>query len=126
MGDNKAKLRKELMSYGKEEIVSAILDQFGYEHIASNCLRRLHEIKSKSLLDAEKKAMDREESAFSAYCEWIDRMGKKYGSEGGRIDLNKLSDADLKQTVGVCGELTKAQKARDEAIRRVERFYRIE
>ena len=125
MGDNKEKLRKELMSYGKEEIVSAILDQFGYEHIASNCLRRLHEKKSESLLEAEKKAMDIAESAFSAYCEWIDRMGKKYGSEGGKIDLNEFSDADLKQTVRVCDELTKAQKERDEAIRRVERFYAI-
>ena len=125
MGDNKEKLRKELMSYGKEEIVSSILDQFGYEHIASNCLRRLHEIKSKSLLDAEKKAMDRAESAFSAYCEWIEMMAKKYGSDGEKIDLNKFSDADLKQTVRVCDELTKAQKERDEAIRRVERFYAI-
>ena len=127
MDENKAKLKKELMRYGKEEIVGALLDQFNYGFIAQGCLRTLREGKFHALLDAEQKAFDRADEAFDEYCEWMDRLKEKYGDEceGGRLSLSKLSDDDFNKTKQVCEKMEKAQKQRDAAMKRVEREMRL-
>lgn len=113
--DNKAKLKKELMSYGKEEIVSAILDLFGYEYIAGDILIRLHEKRGNALIDAEKKAMDRAKDAMDAYRAWVDSM---------ETDISKMSVLELERGARLLEEIEKAEKAIDLAIERVERFFR--
>lgn len=113
--DNKEQLEKELMSYGKKEIVSAILDMFGYEYIAGNILRSMHEKRSKALLDAEKKAMDRAKDAWNAYIEWINGVGTEFG---------KMSNEELEKSLNLAREAEKASDERDRMIERVERFFR--
>ena len=121
MDENKAKLKKELMRYGKEQIVGAILDQFNYEYIAQGCLRTLRQNKTHALFAAEQKALDRADRAFDEYCEWLDILKEKYGCENGKLDLSKLSEDDLTRTKQVCEKMEKTQKQRDAVMKRVER-----
>lgn len=121
MDENKAKLKKELMRYGKEEIVGAILDQFNHEYIAQGCLRTLREGKFQALFDAGQKAIGMADRAFDEYCAWLDFLKEKYGFENGKLDLSKLSEDDLTRTQQVCKKMEKTQKQRDAAMKRVER-----
>lgn len=121
MDKDKAELKKELMRYGKEQIVGAILDQFNYGFIADGCLCTLRQNKIHALFDAEQKAIGKADRAFDEYCEWLDFLKEKYGCENGKLDLSKLSDDDFNKTKQVCEKMKKAKKQRDAAMERVER-----
>ena len=120
MDKDKAKLKKELMRYGKEQIVDALLGQFNSGYIAEGCLRTLWENKTHDLFAAEQKALDRADRAFDEYCEWVDILREKYGCEDGKLNLGKLSDDDMARTIQVCEKMEKTRKQRDAAMKRVE------
>lgn len=57
MDENKAKLKKELMRYGKEEIVDAMLEQFNSVYIANDCLRTLRPKRTQACLMRNRKRL---------------------------------------------------------------------
>lgn len=125
MDENKARLKKELMRYGKEDIVDAILDQFNSGYIAEGCLRTLRQNKTHALFAAEQKAIEKADEAFDEYCAWLDSLKEKYGCEDGKLNLGKLSEDDLKRTRQVCEKMEKTKKQRDAAMKRVEQAMRF-
>lgn len=119
MKRDKEKLRNQLMRYTKEEIINAILDQPGYAGIADNCLGRLYEIKSAALIEAVKKAVEREKVVVDKLCKWKESLKVKYGAE---VRISDLSEADIKKTREITEEYEKAIKARDKAFNDCDRF----
>lgn len=115
MNDDRKQMKKELMRYSKEEIVGAVFDLFDGEYIARSMLARLHEKKSKALLDVENKAIQREKEAWDAYFTWIDSMG---------TDFKNMSNSELNKTMRLAKEAEKASNERDRLIERAERFFR--
>lgn len=117
-----SKLKSKLMKYPKEDIVDVILRQYQGEYYARIYLIELHDRCFNRAMDREKKAFDKNAEAFQAYIQWVNELKDKYKT--GEINLDRLTDYELKKTSMLLEKLKKSEIECNKAMDHVDDVFR--
>lgn len=114
-----SQLKSKLMRYSKEDIVDVILSQYQGDYYARIYLLELNDRLFKRSIDREQKAFDKNAEAFEAYIQWTNELKAKYGKDG-KINLNSLTDYELKKTSMLLEKLKKSENECNKARNQVD------